>query len=107
MTSVQFTLTKRDGSKTMVEHTCKENDLSSLSSSLRTLKTDANVVLSELVAQEKSINPQKAAQKQESSEDEGKYLNNSKVLRMFASLDEEEDDSDNIPPNPKKAKQSA
>ena len=74
MTSVQFTLTKRDGSKTTVEHICKENDLSSLSSSLRTLKTDANAVLSELVAQEKSANPQKAAQKQESSEDEGKYL---------------------------------
>jgi len=71
MSSVQFTLTKRDGSKTLVEHTCKENDIISLSSSLRMLKTEVNAVLSELVAQEKSSNPQKAAQNQQSSEDEG------------------------------------
>lgn len=71
MSSVQFVLTKRDGSKTQLEHACKENDLSSLSSSVRTLKTDVNALLSEIVTQEKSANPQQAAREQESSEDEG------------------------------------
>lgn len=69
--SASFELTTRDGNKI-----CKEcmlshgRNLSSLSSSLRTLKGLVNDALSEIVTNEKSANKEGTTKKQESSEDE-------------------------------------
>lgn len=71
MSSASFVLTTRDGNKICKECTLTDgNNLSSLSSSLCTLKGQINDVLSEIVTKEKSTNAGGTAKKQEDSESE-------------------------------------
>ena len=69
MSSASFVLTTRDGNKICKECTLTDgNNLSSLSTSLRTLKGLVNDALSEIVTKEKSTNTKDTARKQESSD---------------------------------------
>ena len=71
MSSASFMLTTRDGIKICKECTLADgNSLSSLSTSLRTLKDQVNDVLSEIVTKEKSTNTEGTTKKQEGSENE-------------------------------------
>ena len=70
MSSASFVLTTRDGNKICKECTLIDgNNLSSLSTSLRTLKGLVNDALSEIVTKEKSTNTEGTPKRQESSDD--------------------------------------
>ena len=78
MSSASFVLTTRDGNKICKECTLADgNNLSSLSTSLRTLKGLVNDALSEIVTKEKSTNAEGTAKRQGSSDEsdlsEGNY----------------------------------
>ena len=69
MSSASFVLTTRDGNKICKECTLTDgNNLSSLSTSLHTLKGLVNDALSEIVTKEKSTNTEGTARKQGSSD---------------------------------------
>ena len=89
MSSATFVLITKDGNKI-----CKEclladgNNLSSLSSSLRALKGQANDTLSEIVTKEKS-NTEGTAKRLENSESEpseGKKLRTLRSIDLYARL---------------------
>lgn len=89
MSSASFVLSTRDGSKISKECILTDgNNLSSLSSSLRTLKGLVNDTLSEVVTKEKATTTEGATKKEASSES-----------------DLTEDDEDEEEPNAKKLKQ--
>ena len=90
MSSATFVLITKDGNKI-----CKEclladgNNLSSLSSSLRALKGQANDTLSEIVTKEKSTNTEGTAKRLENSESEpseGKKLRTLRNIDLYARL---------------------